>query len=155
MDRLVALSLIAGLALNPALALACNQPEPPRFDGGDPGLEGGVSISVGRIADLIWVPLLIDGIPVPEDAGLSLKIGFDGTVTGTTGCNRFTGTAEMDAGELVFGPLAVTEMACVEPDRMEREAAYLKALGEVRWFVAAPEGLWLSREDGTVAVCLW
>jgi heat shock protein HslJ len=155
MDRLVALSLIAGLALNPALALACNQPEPPRFDGGDPGLEGGVSISVGRIADLIWVPLLIDGLPVPEDAGLSLKVGFDGAVTGTTGCNRFTGTAEMDAGELVFGPLAVTEMACVEPDRMEREAAYLKALGEVRWFVAAPEGLWLSREDGTVAVCLW
>ncbi len=155
MSRLVALSLIADLVLNPALALACTQAEPPPFDGGDPGLEGGVSISVGRLADLIWVPLLIDGTPVPEGAGLSLKIGFDGTVTGTTGCNRFTGTAEMDAGELVIGLRAVTEMACVEPERMEREAAYLKALGEVRWFVVAPEGLWLTREDGTVAVCLW
>mgnify|MGYP003383596691 CR=1 FL=1 len=155
MSRLVALSLIAALVLNPALALACTQAEPPHFDGGDPGLEGGMSISVGRLADLIWVPLLIDGTPVPEGAGLSLKIGLDGTVTGTTGCNRFTGTAEMDAGELVIGLRAVTEMACVEPERMEREAAYLKALGEVRWFVVAPEGLWLTREDGTVAVCLW
>ncbi len=155
MDRLVVLSLIAGLAQNPAFALACAEAQPPRFDGGDPGLERGVSISVGRLADLIWVPLLIDGAPVPEDAGLSLKIGFDGTITGTTGCNRFAGTAEMDAGELVIGPLAVTEMACVEPERMGREAAYLKALGEVRWFVFAAEGLWLTREDGTVAVCLW
>jgi heat shock protein HslJ len=54
-----------------------------------------------------------------------------------------------------FGPLAVTEMACADPERMEREAVFLKALAEVRWFVASPEGLWLQRVDGSVAVCLW
>jgi heat shock protein HslJ len=101
------------------------------------------------------VPLLIDGQPVPEDAGLSLNVTFDGKVSGTTGCNRFTGTAGMDAGELTFEPLAVTEMACLDPERMAREAAYLKALSETRWFIASPDGLWLTREDGTVAMCLW
>jgi heat shock protein HslJ len=155
MSRPAVLALIAALAPNPTLAQACAQPEPPRFDGGSGGLEGGISISVGRIADLIWVPLLIDGEPVPEDAGLSLTIGFDGKVSGTTGCNRFTGTAELDAGVMSFGPLAVTEMACLDPVAMEREAAYLKALTEVRQFIAAPEGMWLTREDGSVAMCLW
>jgi heat shock protein HslJ len=155
MTRLIPLALAVTLALNPAHALACNEATPPRFDGGSGGLEGGVSVSVGRIADLIWVPLVIDGLAVPEGSDLWLKVAFDGKVEGGTGCNRFTGTAEMDAGEVVFGPLEVTEMACAEPERMEQEAAYLKALGEVRWFVVAPEGLWLSREDGSVAVCLW
>jgi heat shock protein HslJ len=154
MNPLITLAVAACLALAPGLASACDQLSPPRFDGGNPGLEGGVSISVGRIADLIWVPRVIDGEPVPEDAGLSLTVGFDGKVSGTTGCNRFSGSAEMDAGELVLGPLAATEMACVEPERMAREAAYLKALGEVRWFVLAPEGLWLMRDDGSVAMCL-
>lgn len=148
--RVLPLALSVALALHPALALACGSP--PVFDG-DP--QTGVSISVGRIADLIWVPLEIDGVAVPEGAGLSLTVHFDGKVEGTTGCNRFTGTAELDAGVMQVATMAVTEMACLEPERMEREAAWLKALGEVRGFIAAPEGLWLTREDRSVAACLW
>jgi heat shock protein HslJ len=148
--RILSHTLAVALTLHPALALACDPP--PVFDGA-PGT--GVSISVGRIADVIWVPLEIEGVAVPEGAGLALEISPDGRVKGTTGCNRFSGSADLDAGMVQFGPLAVTEMACVEPDRMEREAAWLKALGEVRGFVAAPEGLWLRREDGSVAACLW
>lgn len=144
-------TLTAVLALSPALVLACDRPGPPVFDG---GASGGVSVSVGRIADVTWEPRLIDGKPVPAKAGLSLSVGLDGTVAGTTGCNRLSGTAAMDAGELVFGPLAVTERACLEPDRNAREAAYLQALGEVKGFVVAPEGLWLLRQDGSVAICL-
>jgi heat shock protein HslJ len=148
--RLLPLTLAATLALHPVFALACDPA--PAFDGNP---ETGVSVSVGRIADVIWVPLEIDGVPVPEGAGPALTVHFDGKVEGTTGCNRFTGTAEMDAGTLILGPLAVTEMACLEPEKMEREAAWLKALGEVRGFVVSPKGLWLRREDGSVAVCLW
>ncbi|WP_128514074.1 META domain-containing protein [Tabrizicola thermarum] len=147
--RLLPLTIAATLALHPALVLACGPA--PVFDG-DPAT--GVSVSVGRITDVIWVPLEIDGVPVPEGAGLSLSVSFDGMVEGTTGCNRFAGPAEMDAGELVLGPLAATEMACPEPGKMEREAAWMKALGEVRGFIVSPKGLWLTREDGSVAVCL-
>ena len=93
MPRLLPFALAVTMALQPALALACGPP--PVFDA-DP--QTAVSISVGRIADVIWVPLEIDGVSVPEGAGVSLEIGFDGSVKGTTGCNRFTGRAEMDAG---------------------------------------------------------
>lgn len=150
MSRLLPLALIATLALHPSFARACGQ-TPPVFDA-DP--QSGVSVSVGRIADVIWVPEVLDGKQVPKGAGLTLSVSFDGTVEGQTGCNRFTGKADLDAGMISFGLLAVTEMACADPVAMEREAIYLKALGEVRWFVAAPEGLWLTREDGSVAVCL-
>ncbi len=149
MSRLPSLGLIASLALSPAHA-AC--PPKPVYDGNP---ERAVSISVGRIADVIWVPLFVNGEPIPEGAGLALEVSFDGNVKGTTGCNRFTGRADLDAGVMSFSPLAVTEMACLEPERTEREAVWLKALAEVRWFVAAPEGLWLQREDGSVVMCLW
>ncbi|GIH10705.1 META domain-containing protein [Rhizocola hellebori] len=36
----------------------------------------------------------------------------DGTVTGYSGCNRFTGTATVSPGKIKFGPLASTKMAC-------------------------------------------
>jgi putative lipoprotein len=155
MLRMIAASLGLALALNPALALACTSPTPPRFDGGSGGFKGSVLISVGRMAGVVWRAVTIDGIPVPKTADIWLSVAFaDGKVSGGTGCNRFTGQAEMDAGELILGPLAVTKLACADPVAMELEAAYLKALGEVRWFIFAPEGLWLSREDGSVAVCL-
>jgi heat shock protein HslJ len=144
------LSFALALTLCPGVALACG-PTPPVFDG-DPAT--GVSVSVGRITDRSWEPQLIDGVEVPEGAGMSLTISFEGKVEGTTGCNRITGTADLDAGWMQLGPLAVTEMACAEPKRMEREAAWLKALGEARGFVVSPEGLWLMREGRSVAVCL-
>jgi heat shock protein HslJ len=147
--RILPLALTATIALQPALALACSPP--PDFDGSP---ENGVSVSVGRITDVIWVPQEIDGVAVPDGAGLSLSVSFDGKVEGATGCNRFTGEAEMDAGTLILGPLAVTEMACADSVAMEREAAWLQSLGEARWFVVSPKGLWLTREDGSVAVCL-
>ncbi len=155
MPRMIAATLGIALALNPLAALACTSPTPPRFDGGSGGFEGRVSISVGRMAGVVWRASTIDGVPVPEAEDIWLSVAFaDGKVSGGTGCNNFTGTAEMDAGEIILGPLAVTKMVCADPAAMEREAAYLKALGEVRWFIVAPEGLWLSREDGSVAVCL-
>lgn len=138
------------VVLQPSLALACG-PTPPVFDG-DPA--AGVSVSVGRITDRTWEPQLIDGSPVPKDSGMDLAISFDGKVEGNTGCNRFTGTAEMDAGVLVFNTLTVTEMACADDAASSWEETFRSALADVRWFVVSPEGLWLMREDGSVAMCL-
>jgi heat shock protein HslJ len=144
------LSLALAAALHPSLVLACG-PTPPVFDG-DPS--SAVSISVGQIADRVWEPRLIGDQPVPEDAGLSLSVSFEGRVEGTTGCNRFSGMADLDAGWMQPGPLAVTRMACAEPETAERETAWLKALEDARAFVVSPEGLWLTREDGSMVACL-
>jgi heat shock protein HslJ len=154
MSRLISLAAIVALLLHTNVAQACYQAGAPPFDGGVGGFEGGVSVSVGRITDRTWEPVTIAGQPVPEGSGLSLTVSFEGRVEGTTGCNRFTGTADLDAGWMQLRPLAVTEMACVEQERMEREALWLKGLGEARGFVVSPEGLWLTREDWSVATCL-
>jgi len=54
----------------------------------------------------------------------------DGTLTGTGGCNSYTGTWETDEGSIEIGPLASTAMACAEADVMDQETRYLAVLQE-------------------------
>ena len=51
-------------------------------------------------------------------------------VSGFAGCNTISGTYQLDAGRLRFGPLAMTRMACASADANAREAAFTKALEE-------------------------
>jgi heat shock protein HslJ len=73
-------------------------------------------------------------ITTSEKATPSIK--FDakaGTVSGSGGCNRFTGKYESTAaGSLKFGPLASTRMACA--DTMVTESEFFKALDQVRGY---------------------
>lgn len=51
----------------------------------------------------------------------------EGRVSGSTGCNRYTGTYQQDGKSLKFSPMAVTKMACPPPlDALER--AFLQAM---------------------------
>ncbi|NLU82018.1 META domain-containing protein [Rhodococcus sp. HNM0569] len=82
-----------------------------------------------------------------ETSAPALQIGSDGHVTGTTGCNRFQGNAEVNGDTIEFGPLATTRMAC-PPDVMEVEQAVLAALaGRVH---ASVDGntMRVTRDDG-------
>lgn len=82
-------------------------------------------------ADLVgptWRLVAIGGDAVPADAGVTLTFGTDGGVSGSSGCNRFSGTADLGPGSaLGFSPLASTRRACAPP-AMEREQAFLTAL---------------------------
>ena len=143
-QTLPALALFV-LASQPLAAAPCETAAIPEDEG--------ASVSVGRMADLVWELKSIDADPIPDTADVWLTITPDGAVSGRAGCNRYAGTADLDAGVMIFGPLAVTRMACDERT-MELENAYLAALTEVRGFVVASDGgLWLSREDGTAALC--
>jgi heat shock protein HslJ len=51
-------------------------------------------------------------------------------VTGFGGCNSLTGGYRLDGGELTFGRIAATRMACLQG--MDTEAAFFKALERVR-----------------------
>jgi heat shock protein HslJ len=145
MPRLALIGLT--LALAPMTSLACTDPLPPTYDEGS-------SLSVGRMAGLTWVAEVIAGEPVPSGADVWISVTPEGEVTGRAGCNRLAGSADLDAGVAVFGSLATTFMACDE-DRMAREQAFLAAMAEVAYFSVTPEGfLYLSREDGSTAVCL-
>lgn len=62
------------------------------------------------------------------EPGGSIAFSADGAVFGTTGCNRFNGTAVAAPGIVTFNaPLAVTRMAC-EAAMTEQEKKVLEAL---------------------------
>ncbi|MBF6331002.1 META domain-containing protein [Nocardia transvalensis] len=63
-----------------------------------------------------------------EQARPTLTIGPDGHVTGSAGCNRMTGSADVAAnGQEITFRIATTKMAC-EPDAMDVERQVLEAL---------------------------
>jgi len=53
--------------------------------------------------------------------------GADGQLSGSGGCNSFSGPYQSTASTLSIGPLASTMMACEQPV-MDQETAYLSAL---------------------------
>ena len=72
----------------------------------------------------------------------------NGRASGSTGCNTFSGTYNLDQERLEFGPLATTRMAC-EPAAMEQEARFLSILAAARSYsrygngslsIIAPDG---------------
>lgn len=77
-----------------------------------------------------------------------IRFGSDGRVSGSAGCNRFTGSYEHEGARLSFGPLATTRMMCA-PDVMEAEEAFLSALSRVEGIAALdPLALELAGEGG-------
>ncbi len=68
-------------------------------------------------------------VGVLADTTLSLEFGDDGRVTGSAGCNRFTGTYTVSGSDVTISGVAATRKMCVTPEKiMEQEAAFLKAL---------------------------
>lgn len=72
----------------------------------------------------MWQPL------VP---GTSISAVFEGdTISGSAGCNQYTGTFTRNENEISIGELATTRMMCAEPEGiMDQEDRYLAALETV------------------------
>jgi heat shock protein HslJ len=69
------------------------------------------------------------------DSTLSLDFGTDGTASGTSGVNTFSGSFTSTDKTLHIGPLASTQMAGPE-NLMTQETAYLQALqNSTKWSV--------------------
>jgi heat shock protein HslJ len=76
-----------------------------------------------------------------------------GRVSGSSGCNRLTGSYRRDAGNLKIGPLASTRMACLDPGRGALEANFLAALQATASYRMAGSQLSLLDASGqTLAV---
>jgi len=70
----------------------------------------------------------------------TMVFGADGSITGTTGCNRYSGTYETDGAKLTIGSVSSTAMACADPDASAQEADFTAALsGAVSWDIR-PDG---------------
>ena len=100
-----------------------------------------------------WRLVEIGGQPSPAESTTTRTPGFTLTaagrkVQGSAGCNRMTGTYELDAPSLKFGPLATTRMAC---PGLATETAFLKALGATTRYEIAGTMLTLFSADTAVA----
>lgn len=110
---------------------------------------GGKILPPTELAGTNWSFVSIGGVPVAADQPTSLQ--FDGNrMSGSAGCNRFSGTYSVDGGTLKAGPLMATEMAC---PGMELEQAFFKLMASPVSLTFADDGtLILTGSEGRTAV---
>ena len=124
------------------------------------GSGSGSGSSTDHLEGVPWTLASGAGIDIPKNVSLSAT--FDaGRVSGSGGCNRYTGSYTVDGEKLDISGVASTQMACAPPlDAVER--AYLAALDAVtawtvdgdqlvlsaggketlRYTAASPQGAW-------------
>jgi heat shock protein HslJ len=87
------------------------------------------------------------GSPLPQPAGITATLTFDGTQAGGTSfCNHYSSGYTVDGDLLRFEALGGTEMGC-DPDVMAAETAFLTALGTVEAFSFGGDDLLLTGEQ--------
>ena len=88
------------------------------------------------------------GAGVMNRVQTTLEFLSDGQVSGSGGCNRFSGSYQRQGDALSFGPIAATRMACPEAV-MNQETAFLAVLESVASYQWTAEGfLVLHPADG-------
>lgn len=110
---------------------------------------GGKILPPTELAGTNWSFVSIGGVAVTADRPTALQ--FDGNrLSGSAGCNRFSGTYSVDGGTLKAGPLMATEMAC---PGMELEQAFFKLMASPVSLTFADDGtLILTGSEGRTAV---
>ncbi len=84
---------------------------------------------------------------------LTLTFGDDGVVSGSSGCNTFSGPYTNSNQTISIGPLATTLMACVEPEGIsEQEADYVTALQNSTTWQIQGNVLHLRTADDELAI---
>lgn len=83
-----------------------------------------------------------------------ITIQFQGsTITGSAGCNSYTGAYGINGNTIMIDALAVTEMYCAEPEGiMEQEYDYLTALGSATTFKIKGSTMEMANADGMVVL---
>lgn len=90
--------------------------------------------AMSRLKDTQWAytGATVNGQDQPALEGAELTLNFaQDQVSGSTGCNSFSGGYTEAGNALSFEPLAATERACLDAALMAQETEYLKALGQV------------------------
>lgn len=102
-----------------------------------------------RLEGTSWALMSLDGIPPVAGTEITATFGTDRRVSGSAGCNRYTGAWEASGPTIEIGPLASTRMSCPMPGVMEQEQRYMVTLEAA--VLAAIEGdqLLLADAGGT------
>jgi len=88
--------------------------------GGDGGAHSG-------LADTSWTVASIAGVPSLPNSRPTMTFGQDGTVSGSAGCNLYSGSYRTDGSGITITQVASTLMTC-QGDLGQQEAVFLKGL---------------------------
>lgn len=80
---------------------------------------------------------------------ITLDFSEDGTVSGSTGCNEYTGSYEVTDDVIEIGPVAATERACADVEAMDQEAVFLGYLQAAATFAITDQQLTLFDAEDT------
>jgi len=91
-------------------------------------------------------------VPVVEDV-MATATFVDGSVAGSTGCNRYHAPYRVDQDRLTIELIAMTMMAC-DPERSAVESAFTSALQAAATYAIAGDRLDLADADGRIVLRL-
>jgi heat shock protein HslJ len=118
---------LLGLAAIAVVATSCS------LTGGD--------TANGGLGNTSWIVTSIGGQGTIADARPTMVFDPGGTVSGTNGCNTYSGRFATDGDKITIGQTASTAMGC-EADRSAQESAFNAAFGAAT--------TWKQAEDGTL-----
>lgn len=81
-----------------------------------------------------WTLATINGQPVLSGTRVTAEFSDEQRVSGSAGCNRYFGSAQLEPGKVAIGSLASTRMACAPDAVMTQENQYLQALEAAKSF---------------------
>jgi heat shock protein HslJ len=108
--------------------------------------------TLGGLANTVWslVSYGAADAPTPVVAGIPVTATFSAQgVTGTGGCNGYSGPFQYSENTISFGALISTKMACEEPV-MSQETAFFNALATAKTFTIANGQLQITYDGGVL-----
>lgn len=104
------------------------------------------------LAGTTWQIEDIDEAGIVDRSMITLQFPGEGRVAGSTGCNRYFGSAIIDGDRLSFSQLGSTRRACV-PALMNQEQRFLEAIQSVSSYRMEDPGILLLRDDAGTHQC--
>jgi heat shock protein HslJ len=108
--------------------------------------------SGGDLTGKVWGLTELMGKAPVEGAGISAEFSSDGKVSGSAGCNRYSGTYTVSGNTITIAPSIASTMMMCEDAIMQQESAYLKALPEAKTYEIKGDQLTLTGADKTSLV---
>ena len=94
-----------------------------------------------------WILTTLQGKPPVKGTELTIEFTATRSVSGSTGCNRYTGGYRVAGRTIRMTPLATTQRACLEPIA-HQETAFVTALSRARRFAVGGGKLTLETGRG-------
>ncbi|MDE4907867.1 META domain-containing protein [Methanogenium marinum] len=88
-------------------------------------------------------------VSVEDGTSVTATFSESNQISGNSGCNSYSGTYTVTGDAITIGPLAMTEMYCMDPEGvMDQEGAYLAAVQAAASYRVDPGDLTLMDADG-------